>query len=240
MKIIEEAKALISNGKIQNATENFVFDSAGAVLGDPVSIGKIILAVAKSPFFWREQIFWTKMEMFINGVYYNENDRAKLRARLCQIGEENKNVYRLVDFIDKAESKQKIKYLINATRCLLTDFIDLQMYFRICHTITHTMEEDLNFLSKNIDKADLSYNTYIQGLLTSGLVYQSVIGGNCDSKYSFTPLAESVDRFAVSYDDVERYPNPIQIIYNNRSPQTQLSGIPEWEEIPESDIKKMF
>lgn len=51
MKIIEEAKALISNGKIQNATENFVFDSAGAVLGDPVSIGKIILAVAKSPFF---------------------------------------------------------------------------------------------------------------------------------------------------------------------------------------------
>lgn len=103
-----------------------------------------------------------------------------------------------------------------------------------------TMEENLNSLSKNIDKADLSYNTYIQGLLTPGLVYQSVIGGNCDSKYSFTPLAESVDRFAVSYDNVERYPNPMKINDNCSSPQTQISGIPEWEEISESDNKKMF
>lgn len=71
-------------------------------------------------------------------------------------------------------------------------------------------------------------------------MYQSTIGGNCDSKYSFTPLAESVDRFAVSYDNVERYPNPMIIKDNCSSPQTQISGIPEWEEMSESDIKKMF
>ena len=117
------------------------------------------------------------------------NNRAKLRAKLCQIGEENKNAYCLVDFIDKA---------------------------------------------------DLSYNTYIQGLLTSGLVYQRVICGNCDSKYSFTPLAESVDRFAVSYDNIERYLNPMKINDNYSSPQTQISGISEWEEISKSNIKKMF
>ena len=68
-----------------------------------------------------------------------------------------------------------------------------------------TIKED------HIDEEDLVYNSYVQGLLTTGLMYQSVIDGNDESKYSFTPLAGLVDQYAVSYENLERYPNPKQI-----------------------------
>lgn len=35
---------------------------------------------------------------------------------------------------------------------------------------------------------------------------QSVIDANGDDRYRFTPLAEVVDRYALSYNNVERYP----------------------------------
>ena len=41
-----------------------------------------------------------------------------------------------------------------------------------------------------------------------GLIYQSVIDWNGEDRYKFTSLANELDRFAISYDNVERYPNP--------------------------------
>ena len=41
-------------------------------------------------------------------------------------------------------------------------------------------------------------------------------------EYSFTPFAEVVDRFAVSYDDVERYPNPTSFPTQREVPQVTL------------------
>jgi len=131
-------------------------------------------------------------------------------------------------------------YVINATRCLLSDNIDLPMYFRICHTITHTLDEDLTFLSEKINESDLTYSPYIQGLLTSGLMYQSVIDANGEQKYSFTPLAEFIDRYAVSYNNIERYPITLRCITTVPAPQPKLPGIPEWEEISEKDIEEIF
>lgn len=101
-----------------------------------------------------------------------------------------------MNIIDRAETLQKISYLINATRCLLENLIDRETYFRICHTITNTLEDDLAFLGEHIFETDLPYNISIQGLFTSGLMYQSVIDANGDQKYSFTPLAQIVDRGA--------------------------------------------
>ena len=243
MKLIEQIRELISRGEIKDASTNLLEDTANAVLGDPISIGKIIIALAKSPFFIREQLFWMKMELFLNGVYLSEDDRAKLRAKLTEDGAKQDNSFRLVECIDRAETQQKVQYLINATRCLLTDFIDRPTYFRICHAVTHTLEEDLLFLAEYINKSDLPYSTYTQGLLTSGLMYQSVIDGNGDQKYSFTPLAGIVDQYAVSYENIERYPNPTQSTHNFADPQPKLPGIPKWEEISEiqkEEIENMF
>lgn len=240
MNLIEQAKGLIARGEVQEASVNLLADSASAILGDPVSIGKVLLALAKSPFFIREQLFWTKMEAFLNGVYLSEEDRANLRAKIWRDGEYGDNPYRLVECIDRAETQQKISYLINATRCLLSDYIDLPMYFRICHTITHTLDEDLSFLSERIDESDLSYSSYVQGLLTAGLMYQSVIDANGEQKYSFTPLAEHIDRYAVSYNNIERYPTTMRYTATVSAPQPKLPGIPEWEEISQKDIEEMF
>jgi len=216
MEFIEEIKRLIANGEIKESSENLLEDTVSALLGDIVSVGKVIIALAKSPFFVREQLFWSKMEAFMNGVYFRDNaenysydPQAKLCAKLTENGEKRDNANRLVACIDRAETQRKIRFLINATRCLLADFIDLNTYFRICHAITHTLEEDLQFLRTHISECALAYSHCTQGLLTAGLMYQCVIDANGNQEYSFTQIASLVDRFAVSYDDIERYPNPI-------------------------------
>lgn len=242
MKPIEKAKSLISRGEIQEASTNVFEDTINALLGDPVSIGKIIIAFAKSPFFIREQLFWAKIEAFLNGVYLNEDDCAKLRAKLTEDGEKGDNPCRLVECIDRAETQQKIHYLINATRCLLADFIDLPTYFRICHAVTHTLDEDLLFLKEHIRESDFPYSVYAQGLLTSGLMYQSVIDANGNQRYSFTPIAEQVDRFAVSYNDVERYPNPEIMLDQNGTPQISIPSLElgSFEEISGEKVQEIY
>ena len=211
MNIIEDANLLVSNNDVKEDSESFINDIIEGVLGNPWALAKVMIAIAKSPFYIREQLFWSKLETFLNGIYLEESDRAILRAKLAENGNSNENALRLVASIDRAETMQKIQYLVNVTRCLLTNFIDRPTYFRICHAVTFSLEEDLSFLKDHIDEEDLVYNSYVQGLLTTGLMYQSVIDGNDESKYSFTPLAGLVDQYAVSYENLERYPNPKQI-----------------------------
>ena len=239
MNFKEQIQYLISRNEVKDASTNILEDLLNAILGNPISAAKVLIAITESPFFVREQLFWSKMEAFLDGVYINENDRGKLRAKLVTQGENNDNPYRLIDCIDRAETQQKIRYIINATRCLLTDFIDLPTFFRICHAITHTLDEDLVFLRNHIKETDLPYSQFTQGLLTSGLMYQSVIDGNGEQKYSFTPIAQIVDQYAISYNDVERYPNPT--INSNQRTVPQIS-IPstEWKSIPYKDIDQLF
>ena len=53
-------------------------------------------------------------------------------------------------------------------------------------------------------------------------MYQSTYDAEGDQKYSFTPFAEVVDRFAISYDDVERYPNPTSFPAQQEPPRVTL------------------
>ena len=142
MNYIEEIRERISTGEIQEASTDLFEDVLDAVLGNPVSVGKIIIALTKSAFFIRERLFWSKMEKFLNGVCLNKDDCDKLQVKLIENGEKKETAFRLVNIIDRAETLQKISYLINATRCLLENLIDRETYFRICHTIKNTLEED--------------------------------------------------------------------------------------------------
>ena len=240
MKYIEQIRRLVSRGEVQEASKNLLGDTLDAILGDPISAGKIMLALASSPFFIRDQLFWTKIEAFLDGVYLEEDDCATLRAKLTENGEKQENALRLVECIDRVETRKKIGYLINATRCLMVNFIDHPTYFRICHAVTHTLQEDLEYLGEHIFEEELPYSVNVQGLLTSGLMYQSVIDGNADQKYSFTPLANTVDQYAVSYENVERYPNPLSYAANFTAPRPKLPGIPEWSLASDEDIDNMF
>lgn len=236
MEFIETVKGLISREEVKNGTENFLSDALDAVLGNPVAAAKIMVSFLHSPLFLREQIFWTKMEAFLNGTYLNEDDCDKLREKITDNSERQDNTLRLLECIDRAETQQKIQYIINATRYLLMDFIDRPMYFRICHALTYSLEEDLEFLSEHIEEKDLSYSVEVQGLLATGLMYQSVIDAKNEQKYSFTPLAEIVDQYALSCNNSERYPITEQLRSHFNAPQSKLLGVLDWEPITAEDI----
>ena len=87
---------------------------------------------------------------------------------------------------------------------------------------------------------DLEYDSCVQGLVTSGLMYQSVITAGGEQKYSFTPIAEKVDRFAVSYENVERYPNPQITAAENQKIQVSLPSTNTWQTITDEEIEDMF
>ncbi len=70
-------------------------------------------------------------------------------------------------------------------------------------------------------------------------MYQSIIDGNGDQKYSFTPTNKMVDKFAVNYDDRNRYSDTKIISDLAAVPQIRIPST-EWEEISNDDIEKLF
>ena len=134
-----------------------------------------------------------------------------MAAKLVELGDEKETILRLLKCIDDAENMKKVWFLVNATRALLANLIEHKDYFRVCNAITNTLEEDLVFLSQHIGESDIKYSNSVQGLFNSGLMYQSVYdGGNAagesDQRYSFTPFAQVVERYAINFNNVDKYP----------------------------------
>lgn len=231
MNIFDKAQQMISKNEIKEASSNFLEDALNALLGNPVSLGKIVIAVSKSPFFIRDRIFWSNFEVFLSGLYVTDTYRGKFCSKLAVDGKQQENASRIIGYIERVETKQKAKYLANASRALSADFITLADFFRICHAITSNIDEDLQFLAKNIQKKDMEYSIPIQGLFSSGLMCQSVIDANGNQKYSFTPLADLVDRFSVSFESMERYPDPTKGQLKS-APQINIQSL-EWQEVEE-------
>ena len=236
---IETVKRFFYNVKApaRNCVENVV----NALFGNPVAFEKCLEAGINSQFFIREQMFWTKLSMFLDGINLSDEDRAIFRAKLSENGTERENAERLITLIDRTDTKKKIRYFINATRCLLADFITSSEYFRICDLITSTLYEDLEFLGKNISSKEFEYSFFVQGLLNSGLMCQSVIDSNTGKhKYSFTALAKWVDEYAVSYDNDIRYPNPKYRDWEILPPQIDLQPKTASDEEVQEMLDKYF
>lgn len=245
MSLIENAKLLVTNKTVQEASGDVISDSVDALLGNPTSYAKLLLTLSKAPFFMKEQLFWSKFEHFLNGAFLSEDDSAKFRAFLVENGCESENARRLIAYIDHSETLTKVEYLINATRCLLSEFISISDYYRICHCIKNSLEEDLVFLREHVlennnGDIDYPYNDCVQGLLTSGLMYQSTIdAGEGDNRYSFVPFADKVDRYAVSYHDDARYPNPLET-NAPRAIHQKVELDYKFEEISVDDVNAAF
>ena len=190
-----------------------------AILGNPVSAAKVLLTVIESPYFIREKLFLTKLEIFLNGIYQQESDIEKLKYQLALKDDKQENAKRILYCIDKVETDKKVDYLINVTRALINDIIDLSKYFRICNVVVNTLDEDLKFLREHIEKEEMDDRIEVQGLSSVGLMIQTVFdAGNAEGyatqKYSFTKLAKIVDICAISYNDGKRYPNPKEALKN--------------------------
>ena len=243
MSIIDEASLVLQRDDVKEGTINFVLDSISALTGDISAIGRIILTLRKTPFLFRERIFWSKMEQFLKGVYQSADDIELLKKKLDDMA--TNDPLRLIESIDRAETDRKIQYLINSTRCLMKDLISLPMYFRICYAIRQVVDEDLQFLGQCNDNVAIPYSIEVQGLLSSGLLYQSVINGGTANEseddgenYSLTPLGRAVKEYALSYDEAHTQPLPL-----NEGEQitlkTKVLGF-ESEALTEDDINEIF
>ncbi len=200
--------------------------AAAAALGDKAIIAEVAKIGIKQTVDMKNRRFWDKILAFVKGAYTSEEEKTAMRKKLVEEGGNPENAYRLVECIDRAETTQKMQYLINATRCLLADFIDREEYFRICNAIAHNLEEDLQFLRTHIldDENSFSYSASAIALRASGLMIDLVIGGD-DPQFQFIPFARKVDRFALSYGDVDRYPNPtVDLHKGNKSKGITVQG----------------
>ena len=70
MKFRDEKNDIVSENA-KEASKDFLNNLIDAVLGDSI-------AITKSPFFIREQIFWRKFSLFLDGVYLSEEERREL------------------------------------------------------------------------------------------------------------------------------------------------------------------
>ncbi len=214
MKFVEKAKLFVAGSPKRM---ELLGDVIGAVLGDPASAVKVAGRLLGLP----DDIFWGKLEMFLNGIYTSEEVRERLCAKFEETGKKEECAFRLVSIINRVESMQKIRYLIRATQCLMNGLIDCPTYFRICHVIMQALEEDLEFLKEHMGEEDLSYNDSVQGLLTVGLMHESVIALDGVKKYSFVPFAGMVYDYAVD-DSLEADLGSAGKIRETGNPRTQV------------------
>lgn len=226
MKFVEKGKNLVEDAKIlatdKELREEILRTVIGAVLGDLEPVGKVAGMLLGLP----DKIFWSKMERFLKGVYLRggylcEEDRKRLCAKFDEKGKKEENAFRLVSIIDRVESMQKIRYLIRATRCLMDGQIDCPTYFRICHVIMQALDEDLEFLKEHRGEEYFSYSASVQGLLTVGLMHESVIALDGVKKYSFVPFAGVVYDYAVD-DSLEADLGSAGKIREIGNPRTQV------------------
>lgn len=193
-QLMQIADEMIQNKKIQEMSKKLISDACQAILGNPIAWARLVHTLRKLPQSLHDEIFWTKFKLFLDGTIRNELEWKEFSQ---MIDNSEANAFRLINYIDKAESCKKIKYFSRVTRSLIEEKIDKKTFFRVFNIITQVLEEDLDFLLQNYKVKKFEYNNNIQGLLNVGLVYQSVVdGGNSNGKsqhqYSFTPLFKDV------------------------------------------------
>ena len=185
-----------------------------AVCGDGLATIQLATEFGKTIISLPDTLFYSKLAKFLSGVNFTYEDRAKMRTWIAENGTEGDNALRIVSYIDNAKSLRKVEYLANATRCVLSYGLGLELYFRICSAIDMTTEEDLKFLADNIHKnydKTFKQNYITQKLYSAGLM--EVVNTIYDNgKHKFNSLARLVDVCAVSFEDDSRYPNPKRTI----------------------------
>ena len=173
--------------------------------------------------------FYSNMYKFFK-VGLSEEDRQRLIEKLSD-DEEGKRLFAIMREID---TDKTLSYILNATKALLNEEINLSIYFRICHVVINTLEEDLQFLKVHINDEIVLYSVEVGGLMTSGLAYHTGVSENNKPKYNFTELAKLVNRCAINGDTVKS----IEEFRLNEPAQNVFFEINE--KITDKDIQSIF
>ena len=152
----------------------------------------------KAPFLYPEWKFWDNIDKFFNSGILSDDDKRKLTGKMLSEKEKQEVGRKIIDLIGKVDTDKKLVYIINATKAWIDDAIDRPQYFRICHIISTSPDEDLQFLSEHIDDSgDIPYSIEINGLQTTGLACHKAMDKEGNPLYVFTPLSSAVNEYAI-------------------------------------------
>ncbi|MCQ2017462.1 hypothetical protein [Clostridium butyricum] len=196
---MDDINLLAKSNKSHSGLKSFGENLIKAATGDVFAAKDIIKLIVSSPMLIRDFLFWEKFELFLKGVFLDNDDARKLSEIFADKEEKVEYSKRIIKIIDDLETDNKVESMIHLTRALLLKLIEKTEYYRLCNALRNTLQEDLKFLNENIEKTILKENIHIEFLLQNGLVRQTVIDGNGDNEFEFTPLAHMLDKYGLDY-----------------------------------------
>jgi hypothetical protein len=207
-----EIKTVMSVLKEKLDEDNIIDLAIGSLLLDPISIKNLGKEIATFPMQVRDAIYWNKFYMFIAGVQNIQTDLqsgVSLSEKLLENEDNQKtNCIRLLGYIDKVDSEDKMQYMISGTRSFLLGLISCEDYFRIIKAMVDTLSEDLSYLQQNAtNMGTIKGNIQVLALARSGLMIEAGIDGNVDveaQEYAVTKLGRLVDQYALSFENEQR------------------------------------
>ena len=180
----------------------------------------------KAPFLYPEWKFWDNIDKFFNSGILSDDDKCKLIGKLSNEKEKQEVGRKIIDLIGKIDTDKKLVYIINATKAWVDDSIDRLQYFRICHIISASLDEDLQFLSEHIDDTgDIPYSIEINGLQTTGLACHTNMNKEGNPLYVFTPLSRAVNEYAIKGAEANAIEN-----FNINEPPFKSTSDEEWKQ----------
>lgn len=180
---MERIGTYIEEMNTEEICANIIDYAIDMLMQDSEAEKRLFIEISKRPILIKEAIYWNKFKMFVEGVKKIEDDLeqgVRLSSKLFDDPKNRKqNGMRLLGYVDRADSEQKITYYINSTRSLLMGNINNTEYFRIMRAISETMSEDLECLAENATTSEVvKGNIQILALERSGLVLQAGFDAN--------------------------------------------------------------
>lgn len=169
------------------------------------------------PWLYSEWRFWDNMAKFFNSGILTDDDKQKLVEKVSSEKNKEEVGRQIIELVSNVNSNKKLAYIINATKSLANDAVDLPTYFRICHIISNSLDEDLRFLGEHISESEVPYSIEVSGLQTAGLVYFKSADESGIQIYAFNALAHILNECAIKFDGTE----PIEKIDLNEPPSVR-------------------
>lgn len=205
MTIREDITTLIKSDELNNEVKEIIGIFLEMIFEEaPIPI-KLISGTLNVVTTLREKLLLSKFRMFIEGVFINPTDRIKISELFDCEQDQLEYVQILIKTLDDVETQEKVTYLINLTRALLIGIIeDKNDYYRMFNCVRTVLEQDLKYLSSNIESDMLLNNVHVDFLFQAGLMYKSydsgTIGADVDH-YSFTALAKMLNECALNFNE---------------------------------------
>lgn len=157
---------------------------------------------------WRDRALLKKYSMFVNGINIGIESQVELSEYFVKKEDQQEFFDIIIKTLDDVETDKKVGYLVNLTRSLLCDYINLDDYYRMVQCVKILLIQDIKFLQDNISKKDLVNNPNVDALFQMGLMHQAELTGTTPGKvdiYSFTELANHLDKYGISFGDTAKY-----------------------------------